>query len=315
MDGEYTIEGECAIDKAGNETGTLQIPFIYDNRAPRVTLGFDEASPFTLNQDTIYHAQPLSQIVATFDDAGVGVDLEEDIRIVFGTTGADRQINMLPGRELLATERNQLTYILETPLTSRDGSQDGRYALNVQATDTLGNTETYEYQFIYDTQLPTLVSTVPAANATVSELSQVEVVLAEETSGIDFIQSTFRLTHNVDGNQTEVPVNITSNGADTATLMLAEPIALDGSDDGTYAIEIAPIDLAGNLGVTVRREFYLVSQSRPEIRLTTPETTTVNNLTTVAVELSGYIGAGIDFDAVNADCHGSAGDTRPAGKS
>ena len=28
------------------------------------------------------------------------VDLEEDIRVVFGTTGADRQINMLPGREL-----------------------------------------------------------------------------------------------------------------------------------------------------------------------------------------------------------------------
>ncbi len=292
MDGEYTIEVN-AKDKAGNETGTLQIPFTYDNLAPRVTLGFDEASPFTLNQDTIYHAQPLSQIVATFDDAGVGVDLEEDIRIVFGTTGADRQINRLPGREFLATERDQLTYILETPLTSRDGSQDGRYAIKVQATDTLGNTETYEYQLIYDTQLPTLVSTVPAANTTVSELSQVEVVLAEETSGIDFIQSTFRLTQD----QTEVPVNITSNGADTATLTLAEPIALDGSDDGTYAIEIAPIDLAGNLGVTVRREFYLVSQSRPEIRLTTPETTTVNNLTTVVVELSGYIGAGIDFDA------------------
>ena len=292
MDGEYTLEVN-AKDKARNETGTLQIPFIYDNLPPLVTLGADEVSPFTLNQDTIYHAQPLSQIVATFDDAGVGVDLEEDIRIVFGTTGADTQINMLPGRELLATERNQLTYILQTPLTSRDGSQDGRYALNVQATDTLGNTEIYEYQFIYDTQLPTLVSTVPAANATVSELSQVEVVLAEETSGIDFIQSTFRLTHD----QTEVPVNITSNGTDTATLTLAEPIALDGSDDGTYAIEIAPIDLAGNLGVTVRREFYLVSQSRPEIRLAMPETTTVNNLTTVVAELSGYIGAGIDFDA------------------
>ena len=308
MDGEYMIEVN-AKDKAGNETGNLQIPFIYDNLAPRVTLGFDEASPFTLNQDTIYHAQPLSQIVATFDDAGVGVDLEEDIRIVFGTTGVDRQINMLPGRELLATERNQLTYILETPLTSRDGSQDGHYVLNVQATDTLGNTETYKYQFVYDTQLPTLVSTVPAANTTVSELSQVEIELDEATSGIDFIQSTFELTRgtfeltrDADGNQVnvpvkvDVPVNITSNGTDAATLTLAEPIALDGSDDGTYTIEISPMDLAGNVGVTVRRDFYLVSQSRPEIRLTTPETTTVNDLTTVVAELNGYIGAGIDFE-------------------
>ena len=296
MDGEYTIE-VVGKDKAGNQTETLQIPFTYDNLPPRVTLGFDEASPFTLNQDTIYHAQPLSQIVATFDDAGVGINLEENTRVVFGTRENGGQLNTLPGRELLAKERNQLTYILETPLTSRDGSQDGHYALNVQATDTLGNTETYRYQFVYDTQLPTLVSTVPTTNETVSELSQVEVVLDETTSGIDFIQSTFRLTHDVDGNTVEVPVNVTSNGTDAATLTLAEPVALDGSDDGTYTIEISPTDLAGNVGVTVRREFYLVSQSHPEIRLTMPETTTVNNLTTIAAELSGYIGAGIDLDA------------------
>ena len=287
MDGVYTIE-VLAVDQAGNETGTLQIPFIFDNLAPLVTLGSEEESPFTLNQDTIYHAQPLSQIVATFDDAGgVGVNLQENTDIVFDT---------LPGRKLLAKERNQLTYVLETPLTSRDGSQDGRYVLNVQATDTLGNTKTYNYHLIYDTQLPTLVSTVPAANETISELSQVEVVLDEATSGMDFIQSVFRLTHDTDETTVDVPVNLTSNGADTATLTLAEPIALDGSDDGTYTIEISPTDLAGNVGVTVRREFYLVSQSRPEIRLTMPETTTVNNLTTVVAELSSYIGAGINFD-------------------
>ena len=306
MDGEYTIE-VVAKDKAGNQTETLQIPFTYDNLPPRVILGFDEESPFTLNQDTIYHAQPLSQIVATFDDAGVGVNLEENTRVVFGTREDGGQLNTLPGRELLAKERNQLTYILETPLTSRDGSQDGRYALNVQATDTLGNTETYRYQFVYDTQLPTLVSTVPAANTTVSELSQVEVVLDETTSGIDFIQSTFRLTHDVDGNPVEVPVNITSNGTDAATLTLAEPIALDGSDDGTYTIEISPTDLAGNVGVTVRREFYLVSQSHPEIRLAMPETTTINSWTTVVVELNDYIGTGIDFDASTLTVKDSAG--------
>ena len=105
------------------------------------------------------------------------------------------------------------------------------------------------------------------------------------------------MTRDVDGNAVDVPVNITSNGTDAATLTLAKPIALDGSDDGTYTIEISPTDLAGNVGVTVQREFYLVSQSRPEIRLAMPETTTVNDLTTVAAELSGYIGAGIDFDA------------------
>ena len=297
MDGAYTIE-VIAADKAGNQTETLSIPFIYDNLAPLVTLGFDEESPFTLHQDTIYHAQPLSQIVATFDDAqGVGVNLQESTRISFGTIGANGQLNPYSGREFLAKERNQLTYILETPLTIRDGSQDGRYALNVQATDTLGNTETYNYYLIYDTQLPTLVSTTPTTNETVSNLSQVEVVLDEKTSGIDFIQSTFRLTRSIDGTQVDVPVNVTRNGTNTAMLTLAQPIALDGSDDGTYTIEITPTDLAGNRGVTVRREFYLVSQSLPEIQLTMPETTTINNLTTVVAELSGYIGAGIDLDA------------------
>ncbi len=296
MDGTYTIEID-AVDKAGNRTGALQIPFIFDNLPPLVTLGSAEESPFTLNQDTIYHAQPLSQIVATFDDAGIGVDLDGDTRVTFGTRDAGGGLNTLPGRVILAKDRDQLAYVLETPLTSRDGSQDGRYVLNVQATDTLGNTETYRYQLVYDTQLPALVSTAPAANETVSELSQVEIVLDEATSGIDFIQSTFRLTRTVDGDAVDVPVNLTSNGTDAATLTLAKPIALDGSDDGTYIIEISPTDLAGNVGVTVRREFYLVSQSQPEIRLTMPETTTVNNLTTVVAELSGYIGAGIDPNA------------------
>ena len=296
MDNTYTIEIDVA-DNAGNRTGALQIPFIYDNLPPQVTLGATAEAAFTRKQDTIYHAQPFSQIVATFEDAGVGVDLEEDISIVFGTTRTGAQINALPGREFLEKEQNRLTYILEAPVASQDGSQDGRYALNVQATDTLGNTETYRYQFVYDTQFPALVSTVPAANTNVSELSQVEVRLNDATSGIDFVQSTFTLTRDVNGTAVNVPVNITTNGTTAATLILAKPIALDGSDDGTYTIEITPMDLAGNVGVTVQREFYLVSQSQPEIRLTMPETTTVNDLTTVAVELNGYIGAGIDFDA------------------
>ena len=146
MDGEYTIE-VVAIDKAGNQTGTLQIPFIYDNLPPLVTLGSEEESPFTLNQDTIYHAQPLSQIVATFDDAGgVGVNLRENTRIVFGTRGAGGGLNTLPGRVVLAKDRGQLTYVLETPLTSRDGSQDGRLC---------PQRSSYRYPWQYeDLQLP-----------------------------------------------------------------------------------------------------------------------------------------------------------------
>ena len=61
----------------------------------------------------------------------------------------------------------------------------------------------------------------------------------------------FQLTR--DG--TEVPVNVTSDGIDTATLTLTKPIALDGSEDGTYVIQVTPIDRANNTGVPIVREF------------------------------------------------------------
>ena len=109
-------------------------------------------------------------------------------QIVFGTPKESGEgVNVLEGRVVTDTDSKTLTYILNKPIVNRDGSQDGIYTLNVQAADTAGNTKTYNYQLIYDTQLPTLVSTTPAANETVSALSQVQVKLDEVTSGIDFL--------------------------------------------------------------------------------------------------------------------------------
>ena len=320
QDGQYTIQ-IVGADKAGNQTESIQVSFLYDNLAPKlVSLSPTEGGEtFNLVGDTIYYNLPVTQFVATFNDdsdpdmegeQGVGVNLVSGRRIsgvVFGTPGEDG-INALAGRSLPNAESNTLTYVLDKPIVSRDGSQDGRYILNVQATDLLGNTKTYNYRLIYDTQLPTLISTVPAANETVSELSQVEVKLNEKTSGIDFIDSSFQFTRDVGGEQVSVPVNITSNGTDTITLTLTEPIALDGSDDGTYRIEITPTDRAGNSGTTAVREFYLVSQRHePEIRLTMPATTTVNSLATITADIVDYKGAGIDFDASTLTVRNSQG--------
>ncbi|MDE0469903.1 MAG: Ig-like domain-containing protein [Candidatus Poribacteria bacterium] len=304
-------DGEYEIRIIGDNEGEilLKMRFYYDNLAPELVSLEPVEEPVEADKkfnrigDTIYHRLPLTQFVVAFND-GSGVRVP---RIVFGTPGEDG-INALGGRSFPGANSNTLIYILDKPIVSRDGSQDGRYILNVQATDIVGNTKTYNYRFIYDTQLPTLISTTPAANATVSELSQVEVKLNEKTSGIDFIQSSFQLTRNDSGAQVDVPVNITSNGTDTITLTLTEPIALDGSDDGTYRIEITPTDRARNSGPTVVREFYLISQKRePEIRLTIPETTTVNSLTTITAEIVDYIGAGIDFDASTLTVRNSQG--------
>ena len=294
-DGAYTIEIE-GKDKAGNSTGVLQVPFVYDNVAPQLATfsGAADETTFDVIGDTIYQQQPLHQIIATVTDgdAGIGVDIEQaKVELSKGNTA-------LPGRVFPDKNNNSIAFILDEPLISRDGSQDGVYTLEVTVADRLGNTETKDFQLIYDTQIPTLVSTVPAANETVSSLTQVQVNLKEATSGIDFVQSTFRLTHN----DVEVPINVTSNGTENATLTVLAPFAIDGSDDGTYVIEVTPHDRAGNQGAAARREFFLVSQTGPKIRLLRPETSTVNRLTAgaeglVAVELVDYIGVGIDFDA------------------
>ncbi|MDE0317427.1 MAG: Ig-like domain-containing protein [Candidatus Poribacteria bacterium] len=303
QDGQYTVE-IVGTDKAGNSTSPIQISFLFDNLAPELVSlkPVQDGEPFSILGNTVYHNLPLNQFIATFNDGEFGTGVvfsgdQEPTRIVFGTPNPDGSINAISGQSFPDRNNNELTYILDSPILKTDGSQDGNYILNVKATDSLGNTKTYTYQVIYDTQLPTLNTTVPAANQTVSNLSEVTIKLNETTSGIDFRRSTFRLIRGAEGNQVEIPVNISNNGTDTATLRLLQPIALDGSDDGTYTIEVTPTDLAGNIGAVVRRQFYLVSQTQPRVQLVTPETGTVSNLSNITVEIVNYIGSGINFDA------------------
>ena len=328
QDGEYIIT-VTAVDKAGNKADDpVRVSFRYDNRAPSPTLVRPMGSPedFTFNPfpDTNYYNLPITGFVVAFEDAGIGVDLagrRQSTQIVFGIPKESGEgVNVLEGQVITDDDSGTLTYILNQPIVSRDGTQDGHYLLNIQATDTAGNTKVYDYQIVYDTQRPTLVSTTPASNETVSALSQVEVKLDEKTSGIDFVQSNdFQLWK---GRATDVledatreqpvaravPVNIASNGMDTVTLTLLKPIALDGSDDGAYTIKVTPTDRAGNTSGAAVREFYLVSQKHePEIRLAVPQTTRVNSLMTVGVELIDYVGAGIDFDASSVSVTNSQG--------
>ena len=315
-DGEYIIK-VTAVDKAGNPDPAsrqpVQIRFRYDNRAPSpVSVSFmDDTEGLDPFPNTEYRNLPITGFVVDFDDTETDVDLagrRRSTQIVFGTPKESGEgVNVLEGRVVTDTDSKTLTYILNQPIVSRDGTQDGQYLLNVQATDTLGNIKTYDYQIVYDTQPPALVSTTPASNETVSELSQVQIKLDEKTSGIDFVPSdSFELwkgraadvLQDEPSEARKVPVNITSNGMDTVTLTLLKPIALDFSDDGTYTIKVAPIDRAKNQGGGAVREFYLVSQKHePEVRLTQPQTTTVNTFPMVAVELVDYVGAGIDFNA------------------
>ena len=280
-DGTYAI-AVSPTDRAGN-TGVAVVREFYlvsQKHEPEIRL--------TMPETTTVNSLP-TIVVELIDYVGAGIDFDASTVAITNSQGV-----LIPQEELEHDEAsNLLTWTTEASVAP-DGSEDGEYTITATFVDFTGRSFTRQFLFVLDTQIPALVSTVPAARETVSALSQVRVRFSEVTSGIDFVQSTFQLTR--DG--TVVPVNITSNGTDTVILTLAEPIALDGSDDGTYAIAVSPTDRAGNTGVAVVREFYLVSRKHePEIRLTMPETTTVNSLPTVVVQLIDYVGAGIDFAA------------------
>ncbi len=320
QDGHYTVE-IIGADKANNRTEPINITFIYDNLAPELVSlqPTRDGTAFDILGDTTYYNLPLNQFVATFNDgeSGIGVlfsGSQDTTSIVFGTPKPDGSIDAISGRTFVDKNNSVLSYILDSPLLSTDGSQDGNYVISIKAADALGNFNTINYRLIYDTQVPTLTSTVPAVNQTVSSLTEVVIKLNEEMSGIDFVQSNYRLTRDIGENQVEVPVNISSNGTDTVTLTLLQQIALDGSDDGTYTIEVTPADNAGNVGAPIRRPFYLVSTTQPRIRLTTPETNTVRNITQISAVIENYIGIGIDFNNSYISVNDADGTLIPATK-
>ena len=294
-DGSYTITVQSR-DRAGNEV-EIQIPFIYDTQVPElvsltsqtgVQLNPSEGAKTFLNSS-------LSVVTAVFqDENGGGVDFSKtSVRIV-----RFDQVEGLPvplpvlvqGSVTVDEDNDTLEFRLTQPLERRNGSQDGTYRIIVGLVDKAGNTRTKDFDVAYDTQVPAIVSTTPVENETVSSLSQVSVVL-NTVSGIDFSATGVRLLR-ADGS--EVNTEVHDNGRDTVSLTLAQSLAIDGSENGEYTIEITPVDGANNTGATVRRQFFVASRM-PEIRLNTPTETRINNLTTIDVQLFDYIGPGLDF--------------------
>ena len=290
-DGSYTITVQSR-DRAGNEV-EIQIPFIYDTQVPEL-VSLTSKKGVHLNPSVgtkTFLNSSLSVVTATVgDENDGGVDFSkttiEMVRLLRGV-GIPVPVQ---GRMTVDEDNDTLEFLLTQPLERRDGSQDGTYRIRVRLTDKAGNTQTENFDVAYDTQIPAIVSTTPAENETVSSLSQVLVVL-NAGSGIDFSVTGVRLLR-ADGS--EVNTEVHDNGRDTVSLTLAQSLAIDGSGDGEYTIEITPIDGANNAGATVRRQFFVASRM-PEIRLNTPTETRVNNLTTIDAQLFDYIGPGLDF--------------------
>ncbi|MCH8290105.1 Ig-like domain repeat protein [Candidatus Poribacteria bacterium] len=295
-DGNYTITIN-AVDRAENSAGAEAIPFVYDTQAAKLlslATGVGE-QPLVFVADTIHFNGSLSQIIATFDDgSGSGLDFNAT-RIDMVKLEATGDETPVLGTSIPEADANRMTLQLAVPLANRDGTQDGTYRIDVTHPDLAGNSQTRQFNFIYDTQVPVVVTTAPAQNETISALSSVTVVLSDSTSTVDFGATSVRLLKQ----GAEIPTDISNNGADTIILTLSKPLATDGSDNDEYTIEIIPTDRAGNQAVLVQRRFFFTTQI-PELRLNIPPSnvgvlSNVNDLTAIEAQLFDYIGAGIDF--------------------
>ena len=286
-DERYTIT-VAPVDKAGNANSQRQLSFVYDTQVPQLT----SLSPIDISVAQTFQNSALSEVTAVFDDgSGSGVDFGgatiEMTRRSDGEDGVTVVGTLIPD-----TDNNTLAFRLNQPLEIRDGSQDGIYGIQVSFMDKAGNGQTVNFDLVYDTQVPLLVSTTPVLDSTVSSLSQVSVRLNDVTSGVNFSLTTVRLL--LGGS--EVNADASNNGQDTIKLTLAKPLTTDGSDDGEYTVEITPVDRASNAGATIRRQFFFATRA-PEIRLNVPTETRINALTTIEAELLDYIGPGIDFSS------------------
>ena len=291
-DGIYTITIN-ATDRAGNSADFGEISFVYDTQAPRLvslTPNLEDNS-FHLGEGTIFRSQPLSRVVAGFDDGGgSGVDFASTRLEIFRADETGVGNIFLVGTRHPNAADGTLDFLLSQPLENQDGTQDGAYTIRVTSEDVAGNTDTSQVHLIYDTETPRIVSTTPERDATVTTLSQVTLVMDDRMSGVDFANTILKLVRD----SVEFRATSSNNGKDTAVLTLSNSLATNGSDDGEYRIEITTVDRAGNASDQIERRIFLVSQ-RPEIRLNVPVKKEVNELTTIDAQLFDYIGTGVNF--------------------
>ncbi len=254
-DGRYAVY-VSPVDKQGRQGSTIYREFILDTQEPEIT----SASPINLSQPVSYVSESLTQIQFTVQDVGPADLVLEDQQV-----SLRNQSGAIIPTKLTNDSQNQIYLTLDEPLPL-DGSRDGEYTVVVEFADKAGNMLSLEHPIIYDTQAPTLVSTVPADGELLTEdLTQIVVNLNDEgDSGIDWALTTVTL---VDPNGAEISGEVTSNGKTQLTLNTNQLVA-----DGRYIIRVQAIDRAGNGNRSIFESSFLLSRRLPAVISTTPLT-------------------------------------------
>ena len=254
-DGRYSVY-VTPVDKKGREGSTIYREFILDTQAPEIT----SVSPINLSQPVSYISESLTQIQFTVQDVGPADMILEEQQVSLRNQSGD----IIPTK-LTNDNQNQLYLTLDEPLPL-DGSRDGDYTVVIEFADKAGNMLSVEHPIVYDTQAPTLVSTVPNDGELLTEdITQIVVNLNDKgDSGIDWSLTTVTLE---DPNGVEISGEVSSNGRTQLTLNTNQLVA-----DGRYIIRVQAIDRAGNGNRSVFENNFLLSRQLPAVISTTPAT-------------------------------------------
>ena len=254
-DGRYEVY-VYPVDKKGREGTTVYREFVYDTQEPEIT----NASPIDLSQPVSYISESLTQFQFTIQDVGPADLMLEDQIVTLRN-----QNNVLVPAKLTNDTNNRLFLTLDEPLPL-DGSRDGQYTVEIAFSDRSGNVLSINHPIVYDTQAPTLVSTVPADNEQLTEdVTQIQVNLDDNgESGIDWSRTTVTL---IDPNGVVISGDLSSDGKSQLTLKTNQLVA-----DGRYVVQVQAIDRAGNGSQSVHESDFLLSRRLPAIVSTVPTT-------------------------------------------
>ena len=311
-DGRYTITVQSR-DRAGNEV-EIQIPFIYDTQAPELVLTSESGVQLNTSEGAeAFLTSPLSVLTATFNDGnGGGIDFSETSIAMFSFDRVgELQIPVSIQGTLTSDENNDtLEFRLNQPLERGNGSQDGTYLIRVRSTDKAGNAETRTIELVYDTQAPTIVSTIRTANPLTTQQIEVELEVTDtfaggQGSGFDASASTFEL---FDVNGAMVDGAQTNDGA--GRFAFRSRVLPEG---GMYTLVVTLMDRAGNRSIPLP---LIYDAEEPTIEAVShiELTATVSNVSDFLTRLEATVsdvGTGIDFDRSLIQLLNAAGEVVP----
>ena len=299
-DGRYLIQ-VAPIDLAGNTfTSPIEFQFFYATRKPEIV----STTPAEFTSVNLLN----SVSAVLLDYSGEGIDFDRSTIGLHNSEG-----NLIDGRQHVVAEDSVITWELDQPL-SRNGVDDGEYSIRLVAFNGVGSELKSSKTFLYDTQIPRIVSAsagaMPSTSIPVNGLevlnqsfAQMTVRLSDErtdipdegqipTSGIDFVGTVVRL---LAPNNVQKGVSVGDDGEAQLFVSFAPLV-----QPGAYTLEITPRDLAGNTsGHPIQYNFSL-DLAKPRVDLVaigehTAPVAFVNQLEQITAKLVDPNGVGLDL--------------------